>query len=349
MANQSSTFLSQLKLGFDGAEAGIEDGLLLAISGGADSMALLHAAVQLWPNNRHQLAVAHINHGLRGTESEADQALVQESASSLGVRFEVKILPSGQLQDMAKTSLEEAARNARYDWLSSTAVRLKAKFVVTAHHAEDQAETILHNIIRGTGLRGASGMRESRPLSDAVCLIRPMLSCERSDIELFVKQNGVEFRNDMSNNDSQFTRNRIRSQLLPFLKDSFNGQVVKSLNSLGTIANETADCMDQIARKVLAQSLLYADQQSCRLDTTCFAEWPAIIVRQCLIQLWTRLGWPRQKMTYRHWGRLADLATGASVAAVQFPGDVTASRAGFLLRLSRDSGLTTIRQPEVGA
>ena len=337
MANQPRTFLSQLKTGFNAAEASVEDGLLLAVSGGADSMALLHGAAQLWPNDSSAVTVAHLNHGLRGAESDADEALVRESADRLGLRFEVKTLQSQELAAMSKASLEEAARNVRYEWLAETAVRRNAKFVVTAHHAEDQAETILHNIIRGTGLRGVAGMRVSRMLANRVCLIRPMLSFERSEIELFLQIHSINFRDDQSNNDSQFTRNRIRTQLLPLVKDSFNGQVVKSLNSLGSIASETADGIDQIARKVVAQSLLHADDQGCRLDTSVFAEWPDVVVRQCLILVWTQLGWPRQKMSYRHWVQLADIAVRTSFAPVQFPGGITASRAGSLMRLTKGS------------
>lgn len=314
---------------------GIGDALLLAVSGGADSMALLNGAVQLCQTNQQQITVAHINHGLRGPESDADAALVRRSSERLGCRFELKTLKPGELADHAKGSLEEAARNTRYEWLSETATNSGIEFVATAHHAEDQAETVLHNLIRGTGLRGLGGMQPSRPLGEGVSLIRPMMNLQRSEIDCFLQQQQIDFRQDKSNSDPRFTRNRIRTKLLPDLKDSFNPQVVKNLNSLSNIANETADCIDQIANRVLQEAVLHADEQGCRLNTNAFAEWPNIVVRQSLMLVWTRLGWPRQKMTYRHWLRLAEIAIGEPDASAQFPGGISVNRTQTLMRMAR--------------
>ena len=317
------------------------DGVLLAVSGGADSIALLHSTVELWGRKSSSIVVGHVNHNLRGVESQRDEEFVGEVAADLGVRFQSIRLESGQLSDQPKVTLEEAARNSRYNWLTKLAVELGTSFVVTAHHADDQAETVLHNIVRGAGLRGLRGMRSSRKLPDERTLIRPMLGIHRVEIDAFLDRGGCEFRFDPSNLECQFTRNKIRQDLLPLLQAEFNPQVVKNLNSLSLIADETAEFIEQLAEELISESIHHHDSTSCRLNVAPFLKWPSVVIRQSLILLWDRLNWPRKKMTSRHWKQLADLTLAATNSEFDLPGFVHAERSGTLLRLTRktDSSL----------
>ena len=149
--------------------------VLVAVSGGADSVALLRAIVALKTAGEGRLVAAHLNHQLRPAEAEADQALVVELCRRLGVACEVGRVRLDLAGPEGRDGLEAAARRARYQFLEATAARLGARFVVTAHTADDQAETILHRILRGTGIGGLSGMARARPLGPAT-LIRPLLA-----------------------------------------------------------------------------------------------------------------------------------------------------------------------------
>ena len=138
--------------------------VVLAVSGGADSVALLRAMTAVRGGGEGRLAAAHLNHQLRGAESDGDEAFVVELCGRLGIACEVGRTPAGELAAESGDGIEAAARDARYRFLAATAARLGARFVATAHTADDQAETILHRILRGTGIGGLAGIARTRPL-----------------------------------------------------------------------------------------------------------------------------------------------------------------------------------------
>ena len=151
-------------------------GVLLAVSGGRDSMALLYGMTRLrGVLGIPQIVVAHLNHGLRGEAGRNDAGLVRSVCKSLDVQAVIAECGAGQLERASRGSLEEAARIARYEFLQTTAQHHGILLIATAHHAADQAETVLHNILRGTGLRGLRGIPERRRLGDTVELIRPLI------------------------------------------------------------------------------------------------------------------------------------------------------------------------------
>ena len=199
--------------------------LLLAVSGGLDSMVLLKLAVAASTAEPRELAVAHMDHGLRGTAGQADAQLVQSTAAQLGLRFFLETLAPDALRTDHAGSPEEAARTCRYRFLERIAQEQGFPFVAVAHHADDQAETVLFNIIRGTGLSGLRGMRDQRPLSSTVRLIRPLLEFTRADLRSFAADCSLPYAEDASNNSPEFTRNRLRNHILPLLRESMNPAV----------------------------------------------------------------------------------------------------------------------------
>lgn len=220
--------------------------VIAAASGGADSTALLLGIAEL--KKRKKLAIeitaVHFNHELRGKESEADEGFVRDLAFSLGVEFEVG---SGTLK--GKGDLEQRAREARYKFLEKAAAKSKALLVLTAHTVNDQAETFLLNLIRGSGPNGLAAMRPTRTLSEArsggfgklnseIILARPLLRwATRSDTEAFCNENGIRYREDSMNYDMGFTRVRIRRELLPKLVE-FNPKIVETLARTATLLSE---------------------------------------------------------------------------------------------------------------
>ena len=209
----------ELALRQPGARPFFSGGVLVAVSGGLDSICLLDA-LQALPLPL-PLTVAHFDHGLRGEASRADAGYVSGVAHARG-------LPclGGQAEALAEAaratgeSIEMAARTARYAFLARAAVAVGAGVIALAHHADDQAETVLLNLLRGTGVRGLSGMSALSPLAGRadVLLWRPLLRVPRADLEVYASERGLEFRQDASNSDAHMLRNRIRHDLLPRLE-----------------------------------------------------------------------------------------------------------------------------------
>ncbi len=185
--------------------------ILVALSGGADSVAMLHALLDLRDSFGYRLAAAHLNHRIRGAESERDEAFVRELCARLGIDL---IVERAEGLDAAMPNLEEAARDARHDFLRRTAERLGAKHVALGHHRDDQAETVLLRMLRGAGIAGLGAMDEAGPYR----IMRPMLSLSREDIRAYLRAIGALFVEDSSNDSAALMRNRIRHELIPILE-----------------------------------------------------------------------------------------------------------------------------------
>ena len=307
--------------------------VLVAVSGGRDSMALLHAVSGLQTALAlPQIAAAHLNHGLRGEFGRQDAELVKATCESLNVQVIISECDAGQLERASRGSIEEAARIARYQFLQSTAEQLGISLVATAHYAADQAETVLHNILRGTGLRGLRGIPERRPLNASVELIRPMLNIADRAIAEFVRHHGIKFATDASNIDPRFTRNRIRHSLLPQLQRDFNTQVPEALIKLAAQTQELLESLDVIAEALLTEAVLERTSEHCRLDANRMREHPESIVRHALTVLWQQQNWPRRNMSREHWNRLSAMLFGlSSPPSMDFPGGVGVELRGNLL------------------
>ncbi|MGQ0637463.1 MAG: tRNA lysidine(34) synthetase TilS [Planctomycetaceae bacterium] len=305
--------------------------LLLAVSGGADSVALLRGMVDLQSSLSIGLHVAHLNHALRAAAADDAQwlaALCERLGVSLTQgRFDV----AAAARD-AGLGIEEAARAARYEFLKQTAATSGCDAVAVAHHADDQAETILHHILRGTGLAGLRGMQEARALDANVRLVRPMLEISRAEIVDYLRTLDQPYRLDESNADEAYTRNRMRHSLLPLLERDFNPQLREALRRLGQQAAEAEIALDICVEGFLDRALESQSPHDCRLKWQALPNESRHLVRAILAALWQRMGWPRQAMTFDHWDRLARVAlTGG---AADFPGGVHARREGRLCHIA---------------
>lgn len=192
--------------------------LLVAVSGGADSVALAHLLKSL----PFTIVIAHIDHGLR-KNSTADARFVAQLARSWDVPCVIQRVPVRPYAKARRLGIEEAARHLRYAALAAQAKRLNCRAIVTAHHADDQAETVLFNVLRGAGAAGLSGMAPARRLADGCLLLRPLLTIGRRDLRDYGRSYQLPFREDPSNRDLGFTRNRLRHKTLPSLERDFPG------------------------------------------------------------------------------------------------------------------------------
>jgi tRNA(Ile)-lysidine synthase len=182
---------------------------LLAVSGGLDSMVL----VDFFVSNNFHFEIAHCNFQLRGEESDADQQFVKAAAEKNGVKFHTIKFDTENFASQNKISIQEAARELRYNWLEQISVEHKLDYLVTAHHADDQVETILFNIIKGTGIKGLRGMQAKRDK-----LIRPLLSFFKEELLEISKEKQIGFREDSSNQTTKYSRNKIRKELIPLIE-----------------------------------------------------------------------------------------------------------------------------------
>jgi tRNA(Ile)-lysidine synthase len=305
--------------------------VLLAVSGGGDSVALLRAMAALKTAGAGRLCAAHLNHRLR-PDADQDERFVVDLCGRLGVACEVERLEAGRLA--AGGGIETAARTARYRFLEQSAGRLGARFVATAHTADDQAETILQRVIRGTGVRGLSGMARTRPLGGAV-LIRPLLTVRRRELIDYLDAIHQPYRRDPSNADPRFTRNRIRHHLLPRLERHFNAETVESLLRLGTLAGEAQAVIDELTDECFDRCVAMLGPNEVRISIASFAARPRYLVRELLMAAWRQAGWPMQSMGMRKWDELCELATSPATAKRVFPGGVTVEVADGEMRLRR--------------
>ncbi len=195
--------------------------LILGVSGGRDSMALLHA---LSASGRKNLVVAHLDHRLRGRASTADATFVKKQAARLGLPLFTGRADTRAYAAARGVSLELAARELRHVFFAAAARTHRTNHIVLAHHADDQIETILHNFLRGTGPTGLTGMRPESPLQvdrRTLILHRPLLAIRRSEINAYISSHQIPYREDASNTDPTHTRNRLRHDLLPLIEKTF--------------------------------------------------------------------------------------------------------------------------------
>lgn len=201
------------------------DTVVVAVSGGADSVALLDILSSLSELRLH-LVVAHLDHGLRGTESDADAAFVEQLAARYRLPCNVQRVNVKEISKLRKLSLEEAGRNARYEWFDEVAKACSARAIALGHHADDQAETFLLRLFRGSGTTGLASMR----LQASARYVRPLLLLTRAEILAYLERRGLAFRHDGSNDETVFLRNRIRHECLPYLR-TFNPAISERLNN----------------------------------------------------------------------------------------------------------------------
>ena len=223
-------------------------GIVVAVSGGIDSMALLHLLATPALGLRDRLVAAHFNHQLRGAESEADATLVAQAAKHLGLPIESGSGDTRQLAAESGDGIEAAARQLRHGFFARLAKRLDA-VVALAHHADDQVETFFLRLLRGAGDRGLSGMQpvSPSPADPGVTLVRPLLGIRRAEIAEYATGEGIAYRDDATNSDTRFLRNRIRHELLPRLAEEYGASVSRQVLKSMQLAGDAADCIDQLA------------------------------------------------------------------------------------------------------
>jgi tRNA(Ile)-lysidine synthase len=223
------------------------DCVIVAVSGGPDSMALLKCLELLADKFSIKLVAAHVNHGIRGDKSDREEKFIRNYCQSIGISFECKKIPVPRLQEGSGKSIEEVGREERYRFFEHVAHQCGASRIAIGHHLHDQVETVIMNFLRGSGTEGLKGML---PLRDGM-FIRPLLSVNKSQIMNFLKKNNIPYMIDDSNTETRYLRNKIRHSLIPELKRQFNPNLDESLAGMSEIMRFENDYIKKEAIKVL--------------------------------------------------------------------------------------------------
>jgi len=290
-----------------------QDTVVLGVSGGPDSLCLLHVLRQLAPAYAARLHVAHLNHGLRGEASDQDAAYVASLAQAWGLPYTIERADVAAQAEQRHLSIEEAARQARYRFLAAVARQVGGRSVAVAHHADDQVETVLMHFIRGSGLGGLRGMRplsrvdelrlgdEPQPTTSAadIRLLRPLLEVTRREIEEYCAVHDLRPRFDLSNLDQTYFRNRVRHELIPLL-ETYNPNFRYAVRRMAQVVaadfellrQQVADAWPTVVRSETEEAIIY--------DLAAFRQLPLGLQRSLLREGIHRLRFSLRNIDWQH-------------------------------------------------
>ncbi len=278
--------------------------VVVGVSGGPDSLALLHVLWRLRTEFGWHIVAAHFNHGLRGAEADADEEFVRSFCAKWGIPC---VTGKGQVKFLAQQlglSLAQAARRARYQFLAAVAEREGARKVALGHTASDVVETLLLNLLRGTGVDGLQGIPPVSPLtiansSNSCLLVRPLINCWRSETEAYTRVYRLQPRWDQSNMDTRAPRNWIRWELLPLLRTRFE-KVDSALWRLSEMVREESAFLNQLADEHLHRLLVHEGEGKLGITRAAFLDLPKALQRRILRRMVERLLGPLNEVSWEH-------------------------------------------------
>jgi len=272
------------------------DKILVGVSGGADSICLLYALHWYSKRNKISLAVGHVNHMARGKESSNDAEFVNKICKNLKLPFFLKEIDVNRESIKLNKSFQETARIIRYKFFDEILKKILGNKIALGHSADDQAETILLNIIRGSGLQGLIGMPQIRGN-----IIRPFLNVYRNEIERYLIENGISFRNDLSNHETKYLRNKVRKKLIPCL-ETYNPAIKKNLNDMSQILVDDNLMLSEITREILIKNF-HSDENEEKYivwDVEKFLNYPVALQRRLIRESFFRISDERQGIAALH-------------------------------------------------
>lgn len=305
--------------------------LIAAVSGGPDSVALLKVLTLIAAEYNLSLVVAHLNHGLRGAEADGEEDFVRSLSHSMDVECVSGKIDIAALKEPGK-SLEELCREQRYAFLKKVAVDYQATKIALGHHLQDQAETVLMNLLRGSGAEGLRGMM---PVREGL-IIRPLLQVTRKEILAFLEEMGLSFTSDSSNAHDCYLRNRIRHHLLPLLKEGFNHRVEENLSRTAEIMRLDDDYLATEVEGWLCRWGISRQDGEKRLPLTEFLKLHAALQQRVIKNLLARTSRSGQGIDYKHVQAALTLARGShGSASLDLPGGVLLRREYYTIIFSR--------------
>lgn len=304
-----------------------EDSIIIAVSGGPDSVALLKIlhSINLSKDLRLRLFVAHLNHQLRGMSSEEDAQFVQNLAKNLSLPVILRSRNIKEIADQTKGSIEEIARRERYKFFMELSLEYNASLVAVGHNANDNVETMLHRIIRGTGILGLGGIPVKRPLTknSEVQLIRPLLFTWRQEIIEYLEEEGLNYRTDISNYETIYLRNKIRLELIPLLENQYNPNIKNTLIQLSQILNTNNEYVSLEAKKILKESTIDSNENLYIVNTRFLSKQPKILQYLVSQEILNTMQIPLKEITFDHYAKIVgEISRTGKGRHLQLPGNL---------------------------
>lgn len=253
------------------------DKIVIGVSGGPDSICLLHVLYGLKEKLGIEIVVAHVNHMLRDV-ADLETEYVQNFCKKLEVECYVKKADILEIAKTQKRGTEEVGRQVRYDFFDEVAKKTNSNKIATAHNSNDRAETVILNILRGSGLSGLKGIE---PIRDNK-YIRPLINTDRQDIENYCNDNKLEPKYDQTNNENIYTRNKVRNTVIPYIKKEFNPNIIKTINRLSSLATEENEYLQAITKQEF-ENLLIEKTENIILDLHKFNSLNLVIKRRLIL------------------------------------------------------------------
>jgi len=275
--------------------------ILCAVSGGPDSVCLFRVCYYLMKKLNIKLAIAHVHHGLRGRYADRDADFVQKIAQNARLPFHLEKVNVSDYQKKHRCCLEEAARELRYRSLFNLCTKYGYQCIALGHHADDNAEQVLMNILRGTGPKGLTGIVPKRNFSETqtIQIIRPLIHVYRNEIEFFLHGNSQEWMIDETNANINLLRNRVRHHLIPILQ-SYNPKIKESLNRLADIQRVDTQWQDAVAEKNFLESLVHMDKNQIILNKQKVSQKHLSVIRSILRKAIYRIKGNLHRISYEH-------------------------------------------------
>ncbi len=308
------------------------ESILIGVSGGPDSVALMHVLMEISKTYSTRLAVAHLNHGLRGKESDGDATFVESLARQSGLLFYGEKINLQNMAPYRHLSLEEAGRAARYDFFNHVAESHGYQKIALGHHADDSAELILLNLIRGSGPSGLKGIPAARGN-----IIRPLIHVSRHSILSYLNHYQLPYRNDSSNQDERFIRNKIRHQLLPFLKQHFNPKMDRALIQLGTLLSDEENWFAASIDQMMEPCIAAEDSHQIRLYAAALRNFHVAIQRRIIRRAIFRIKGNLRRISFAHVEAvLAQLRSGRQSASLHLPDRIRIDKRANILQIAQE-------------
>lgn len=253
------------------------DSIVVGVSGGPDSMTLLSILFKLKEEFNLNIYVAHVNHMLRENAIK-DEEYVKEFCEKNNIEIFIKKANISEIAQKEKIGLEEAGRNVRYNFFEEVLKKTESNKIAIAHNLNDKVETIIMNTLRGSGVSGLKGIEAKRKK-----YIRPLIEIERYEIEKYCIENKINPRHDESNDDNTYTRNKIRNIVIPYIKNEFNPNIIKTLNRLSEIIKEEDEYVQSETEKIFKEILLTDEKNKIEFDPREFNEQEKVIQKKLIL------------------------------------------------------------------
>ena len=264
------------------------DKLVLGVSGGPDSIAMLNILNDI-RNDRNlhlefDIIVAHVNHMIR-EEAKDDESFVKEFCEKIDVPFYSKSIDVQKIANNNKIGTEEAGRNARYNFFDEILTKTNSNKIAIAHNKNDKVETMIMNMLRGSGIAGLKGIE---PIKDSR-YIRPLIECERYEIEQYCKENSIDARIDKTNFENIYTRNKVRNIVIPYIKQEFNPNIIKTMDRLSELVKEENEYLENTVKKIYNELIIEEKEKQFVMDLKGFNKQEKVIKARLLLYTISRL------------------------------------------------------------